>query len=633
MRYQGSRFPEHWRSMLADLRTSPIPALKGIASLLIAIFLFRAWRRWAEKALPALRQKVLNARPRTRRNIKVAKTLWYLDRLRTPVEWLVLFMVIATVFKLADSFQNEDPARLIIKWIFVGWAGLRLVDSIAARGGSGLVRDSSGLRLRSLKLILGWIAAFGLTRDLSLDYVGRATLHSWVWWIFLFLGIPVLLLLIHWWREEVFRRAAKEPDLPPGLQAALAKNEKKPGYVATAMVGGFLLTRGLRRRVIRFFSNFDMGRRVQAHIFRREVARQAHRRGGERQGDPLPDRLQQRILDGRQLVSKVYRPLVNSTVRQAREERGWRLALVGERGMGKSTLLTRIGSEVEEDRMLVVDCPPEGFDALFATLCQEAGADLSATSEPADLASTLREQGVEIVAVDNAHRLAAPRIGGFVQWDRTREMMRQMGHEFSWILTFNEVAFQYIDRVRADGALTAQIVALAPWAEEQIDELLKVRGKEAGIEPNYDRLELPRQLDEMSYEVEGDRKRHGFTRILWDSSQGNPAVALRMWSDSLVVAGNGDIEIQLLPQPGVVDLEDLSLTSQFVLRSIVQMEYAGLDDVVQSLNLGSSEVETALQAALARGLVEEQEGLFSISWPWFRPITRLLRRQNLLAER
>ena len=57
----------------------------------------------------------------------------------------------------------------------------------------------------------------------------------------------------------------------------------------------------------------------------------------------------------------------------------------------------------------------------------------------------------------------------------------------------------------------------------------------AGLEPDYDQLILPRQLDEMAYEIEGDRQRHGFNRILWDSSQGNPAVALRLWRDSMVV--------------------------------------------------------------------------------------------------
>jgi Cdc6-like AAA superfamily ATPase len=630
MRYQGRRFPDHARTMGADLRTSPIPALKGLAGLLIAIILFRAWRRWADTALPAARQKVLNARPRTRRNIKVAKTLWYLERLRTPVEWLVLLTVVATVLKPADSFQDEDPARLIIKWIFVGWAGLRLVDAIAARGGAGMARDTTGLRLRSLKLIWGWIAAFGLARDLAVDYVGRGTLHNWVWWIFVFLGIPVLLILILWWRDQVFERLAREPDLPASLQRLLAKNREKKGYVATALGGAFLLLRGLRRRIIRIFSNFEIGRRIQAHFFRREVERQAQLRDGREAGGPLPEHLGQRVLEVQGLVSKVYRKELRSIVAQAETEHGWVIAIVGERGRGKSTLLGRVADEIG-DSMWVVNCPTNGFTDLYAGLREQLGLATGVDGGYEELAEALHARGITVLALDNAHRLTKPKIGGFADWSRLRELVHQLGANVSLIYTFDQIAFQYLLRARADGAMTVRVLQLAPWTEEEISELLQVRAEAAGIEPDYDQLILPRQLDEMVYEVEGDRQRHGFTRILWDSSQGNPAVALRMWRDSMVVTDSDTIEVRLLPQRGVADLDDLGLTSQFVLRSIAQMEYAELEDIVAALNLPRPDVEAALNAALARGLIEDCDGPFHLTWSWYRTITRLLNRQNLLA--
>ena len=157
-----------------------------------------------------------------------------------------------------------------------------------------------------------------------------------------------------------------------------------------------------------------------------------------------------------------------------------------------------------------------------------------------------------------------------------------------------------------------------------------MRAEATGIEPDYDHLVLPRQLDEMAYEVEGDRKRHGFTRILWDSSQGNPAVALHIWRDSMVMTDGDTIEVRLLPQRALAQLEALGLTSQFVLRSIAQMEYAGLEDIVAALNLPRADVEASLNTVVARGLVEDAGGQYHLSWPWYRTITRLLDRQNLV---
>jgi DNA-binding MarR family transcriptional regulator len=110
-------------------------------------------------------------------------------------------------------------------------------------------------------------------------------------------------------------------------------------------------------------------------------------------------------------------------------------------------------------------------------------------------------------------------------------------------------------------------------------------------------------------------------------------VALRIWRDLLIVADSGQIQVRLAPQLGVADLEDLSLTSQFVLRCIAQSEYASADEIAEALNLPRGDVDAALRAALARGLIEKQDGLMRITWTWFRPITRLLTRQNLLANK
>jgi hypothetical protein len=629
MRFQATRAPSTAQKLLSDLRTSPIPFLKGLVSLVLALVVFRLWRRWAKQAMPAMRQKFLTARPRTRANIRLAKFFWYLDRLRTPVEWLILLMVAASIIRPTDRFQDEDPVKLVVKWVFIGWAGLRLVDALVARGGAGRSRDTSGLRLRSLKLAWGWVAGSGLAMDLTDEYVGLGTLHSWSWWVFMALGVPVLLILLVWWKKTIFERLAREPDPPQMVQRLLARSAERQRYVGAALGGVFLLGRGIQREIVRFFSNFEVGRRVQAAIFRREVERQSSR--SDKPRDPLPQHLQDRLLAGHKLVPKVYRDQVRSVVTRARGEQGWAVALVGERGMGKSTFLSRVASELDE-QILVVDCPLGGFDHFYEALLDRLGLAGTHRQDVEILRAALNEHGIKVIALDNAHRLAAPMIGGFVDYGRAFEMIRELGGAFSWISTFDRIAFQFIKSARAEGALTAQEIVLPKWTEEQIGELLTVRAEAAGIEPSYDQLELPRQLDEASYEAEGDRKRHGYNRVLWDTSQGNPGVALRMWCDTLGLAEDGSVEVVLRSKRTVADLDDLSLTSQFVLRCLVQMEYASLEDVIRALNLPAADVEMALHAAHARGLVEDQDGVFSIAWTWYRLITRLLTRQNLLAS-
>lgn len=629
MRYQWGQVPHRLRRLGGELRTSPVPMLKGLVSLVFAIIIFRLWRRWAAETLTRMRQTLLAARPRTRRNIRAAKTLWYFDRLRTPLEWLVLLAIIVSVIRPADRLQEEDPIWMIVKWIFIGWMGLRLVDAMAARGGAGLGRDSTGLRMRSLKLLWGWIAAFGLSLDLADDYVGEGTIHSWVWRLMIFLGIPVVVLIVYWWREEIFRRLAKEPHLPRSMQRLAARSEKRQGLLAAAMAGVYLMLRSLQRWLLRIFSSFEVGRRLLAVAFRREVARQAESQRGVKRGEPLPAELGDRILSGGELVRKVHRNHVRDLAELVEEGLGRTAIIVGERGAGKSTLLSRLQEKLG-DKMLLLDCPVGGFEALKAVFQEEFRLDPDSV-EAADVRQVIDRRGIELVALDNAHRLGTPTIGGLENLDRVAEMIGGLGPEISWIVTADIAATQYVARARGERGILDRVIRLRSWTEEEIGELIATRTAAAEIEPDFEQLVLPRQLDEMVYEVEGDRKRAGFSRILWDSSDGNPAVALRLWCDSLAIDDRGRVVVQLFPQRDTLELEKLNLTARFVLRSIVQMEYAEPNVIVDALRLPAADIRAALRYALVRGYIEEYEGRFHIAWPWYRSVTRMLARQNLLV--
>jgi len=373
-----------------------------------------------------------------------------------------------------------------------------------------------------------------------------------------------------------------------------------------------------------------MGRRMLAVAFRREVARQAESQRGLERGEPLPEELRSRIMSSDDLVDKVHRSHLRDLQQLAEEGLGRIALIVGERGAGKSTLLSRLGEELG-DRMLLVDCPVGGFEAIRAVLQEKLGLEGESVEAAADVRRVLDQRGVELVAIDNAHRLGAPVIGGLDDFDRVAEMIGQLGRDLSWIVTADIAATQYVQRARGERGILDKVIRLRSWTEEEIGDLITKRTAAAGVDPDFDQLVLPRQLDEMVYEVEGDRKRAGYSRILWDSSDGNPAVALRLWCESLTVDDAGKVVVQLFPQRDTSELEGLNLTARFVLRSIVQMEYAEPEVIVDALRLPLADIRAAIRFALVRGYIEEQDGRLHIAWPWFRSITRMLARQNLLV--
>ena len=74
------------------------------------------------------------------------------------------------------------------------------------------------------------------------------------------------------------------------------------------------------------------------------------------------------------------------------------------------------------------------------------------------------------------------------------------------------------------------------------------------------------------------------------------------------------------------------LDGLMVLRCIAQMEVARLDDIVASSQLPAAQVESLLYFASRGGWVlKDDSNNYQIAPRWYRTVTRLLSRRNLLV--
>ena len=88
----------------------------------------------------------------------------------------------------------------------------------------------------------------------------------------------------------------------------------------------------------------------------------------------------------------------------------------------------------------------------------------------------------------------------------------------------------------------------------------------------------------------------------------------------------------MLPgNPDAQVVEESSIHVLLVLRVIAQLELIRFEDIVANLRLEPAHVKAVLHFAQTRNWVEKIDDRYRISWPWFRIITRILARKNLLA--
>jgi hypothetical protein len=241
----------------------------------------------------------------------------------------------------------------------------------------------------------------------------------------------------------------------------------------------------------------------------------------------------------------------------------------------------------------------------------------------------------DLIAFDDVHLLARPKMNGVVELDRLSDFVTPLraSVNVSLIVTMIRSAHQYLSRLRGERAILADSMELPAWTLEQITELIVLRSRQAGIEADFSEIEIPYQYDDTEFDSLDDRNRSWFYRILWNMSAGNPSVALRLWNDSLAQTPEGRVIVQVLPQVFSGDqMDNVSLPILLMLRVIVQSGMTTAEDVTESLQLPSNVVENGIRFALHSGWIEEIDGYYQITWRWFRAIKRVLTRQNLLAR-
>lgn len=611
-------------------------ATAGKWILLLAAFFW--WRRRANETLKNWRTKALEDARRRR----AVNTGWiesvasFALRVRGPVEWLILVLGLHAALPEGASNQLEVQLLLVVLvWTIGGAVAVSILDAFArqdAEGQGTSTDDAASLRLRSLRVVGRTVVAFGLILSLTARMVGSGTIYDWVLSTCWIASLPVGLLLVAWWRAKVFTRieARRKKN---SLEAWIISRQSGGASFIAAFVGGvYLVVRGVLRVVRAWVSRFDITRRALAYLFRRGLDKLATDRPRALL-HPLSQELFAALgpeTSTAQTVASGAEEQIERIVARIREKGGGVFAIVGERGLGKTTTVNGVAKALSD--VDVVSCPIGGIDELSVELARIA--KLAATADLLDSAAVLDAKDKDSgLIIDDAHRLIRPVIGGLEGFDRLLEAARHHSANCTWVFALDEVVWRFFERARGSKPVFDDVVWLEPWREEEIVELLTVRTVAAGIEPNFEELLVGTELqgDEIDRREALDRVRTGYYRLLWDYASGNPGVALHMWRKSLGMSQDDRVYVKFFHTPDARELEELPDSTAFVLRATIQLEAALPQDIAMASMLGAAQVENALRYGLVRGYFSETAGRYKVTWAWYRAMTHYLRRRHLLA--
>lgn len=604
---------------------------------LLALGIFVWWRRRSKTLLRVWHRQAIEADRRARllEPSPASRALGFLVQAHRPIEWLALLFILRWL--LPVSTQHVLEVRVLstlMMWIFGAAFVVDVVNALAGgRANDSRYRDepdTAALRLRSLRLVARVVVIFGLILVLSSMLVGRGTIYQWVFSTCWLTSIPILLVLVRWWRDIVFRRTERIRK-PTRIQRWVLANSQgwSTSFAAAAVGGLYLFGSGAIRGARNWIGRFVITRRALAYLFRRQLGK---REQTEVMG-PIPDAafasLGPEHPSARWIATDAETPLGRLAVR-IRNRKGGVIAIVGERGMGKTTALRHVRGDGADS--ILIDSFSFDPDALHRSLAERAGLARTASLEQAASALAASAE-IHALLLDDAQHFVRPVVGGLVTFDRLLAIASRHTNTTTCVFALDHVIWQFLERSRGARPHFDEVIFLQPWGEERIVNLLKARTEEAGLSPSFESLlePLPATADDVDRQEALARRAADYFRLLWDAATGNPGVALHMWRRSLGTNEKGETSVRPSVALDTSDLERLPDSSVFVLRAVLQLAPARAEQIAEGGVLRLADVADALRYAASRGYIEEHDGGYRVTWTWFRAITLFLQRKHLLT--
>ncbi|TXD32355.1 hypothetical protein FRC96_17770 [Lujinxingia vulgaris] len=530
-----------------------------------------------------------------------------------------------------------------------GAATVAQAHTLDALAQGGLVEESRARRLvRSVRVVLSfWL----LSHYVPLT-VWELTGPSVIWWladrVFWVALVVLVYTVLWWWRDDIaqgFERLAGER-LPRATVIVREHRNRPYGVLLIGLASIYVAVAELARWVRAYVVETELSRQISNFIFRKKIEIQ-RREGGvaevpEAAQSTVPERYRSLFAD---------RPLYDETVRvdrrgvadaiAARREswtkvrRKGSMAIVGEAGLGKTSELVEV----------VRAWPAEHGPVQYATLAQKISGEPAALELIAQLfhlpeVPTCREEAVEwlrrtpprTIVLDDCHHLFLRHIGGFRAVDLFLDVVHITDDHHFWVLVFNRFAWSYLNRVRARKHYFGLVHEVAPWSEQQIQQLVRSRDAKIDLPISFTDLVVAHQSGEFSYEV--IKTANGYFRLLHEFSQGNPRVALTFWLRSLRMDASGRLQVGLFSRPATAVQQSLTDQYLFALAAIVQHGSLNAEQVARITNSDRGFCETAINFLYESDILEvcQRQGRATLSTLYFRAVLRQLRDANFLYE-
>lgn len=611
--------------------------LLGLAVVVAGIVTSRRGRRWLA-LVNGLSARIVG------RNIVSKGIAGVVSALDAVWVELVIFV---TVFVLGEVAKPvlAYAAGSIIYGFLLAWAVFKLVVSAVhqtirflARPQLGaLSQELSTKAFESVRFVGRTVLALSIFLNSTEALVGRGYLYTTAVRLGLMLTIPVTLILIRRWQDDIASAYLRLHPRGRLAQAVTETRERWFSFFIVLVAFGFVASQALWSVAGRFVLNFDQTRKALAFVFRRRLERRA-REQPEDEKSTLPDVVikalevapaqGKAVLRGRLIELEAVKKRISAWLAKDQVAVG-AVVVVGDAGVGKTTWLNALHEELTlpVSRLAFSSRVVRGVDVVGAIA---RALDIDAASLDA-LVSAVEAGPKRALLIDDVQHLWLRGAHQREAWQRFGEVLTAIGHQVFVVASCSAWTFKHIRWAVGPSLRFRQTVWLTPWSEAEIHTLLSSRTERCGFRVLYDDLVIAK-TDVENRELQLMSTAQEYTRLLWDFADGCPAVALDAWRRSLSLVGDHTLRVRLFAQPPDSVLEALDNVGRFALAAVLWNDVVTADDASLGLRLADADVKDALRRLVETGVINDVDGQHRINVSWWSSAARFLRRKHLIAD-
>ena len=320
--------------------------------------------------------------------------------------------------------------------------------------------------------------------------------------------------------------------------------------------------------------------------------------------------------------------------RWTKDPRRGLLAITGDRGMGKSVLMSRL-ADAHTGPVITASAPVGHTREVQALNWLIRELELSASPNTEAVVEALRSKPRAVILVSSLHRLFLRAVGHYQGIDAVLNVMQATADHHFWVASFHGPSWAFLkgmDHVGHVGIFQHQI-HLSPMTAPDMSAWLHAQTRRAQLKPRFDSL-LQQRGSGADRARRLERTERAFWRLMVDISQGNPTVAARLWVDCLSTGEvTTDVNVGIPKTPESGELEKLSDDALFTLTAIILHEDIEVEELSLVLNLSEVRVR-----AICRGLEQAsvitttESNRYKVRLSWLPATERYLRRRSFLHK-